>query len=133
MTSARLSIADGPAPGTVVVGVHGALDLAAGANLQGVCDGILEDRDVVAIRVDLHDVHGVGTAGIGGLIAAAAGADRRGAELTLNDPPELLCEALEMEGLTGLIRVGHHPHSLNSEFHQRQARRRHPSGSAGVT
>jgi len=131
LTSAHLSIAGGPAPGTVVVGVHGALDVAATTNLQSVCDGILEDRDVLAISVDLHDAQGVDVDGIASLATVANRAEQRNAEFTLDDPPELLCQALELAGLTGLIRMGHQerrPTYPAADLSQRQARRRHPSG-----
>ncbi len=132
ITSAHLSLASGPTPGSVVVGVHGSIDLASAASLQDVCDGVLEDRYVRTMMIDLHDVRGADVAGISGLAATTRRAAQRGAALTLNDPSERVCQALQVEGLTGLIRMGHvdrRPPRLDAQLIRRQARRCHPSGA----
>ncbi len=135
ITSARLSVGAGPGPDSVVVGLHGTLDAPAAASLQRVCDGILDDRDVRAIRVALRDVRSMDVDGMTGLAAAAERAEQRGAELTLSDPSEPLCRALESEGLTGLIRMGRHdrrPLSSATEIDGHQPRRHHPTGHLPV-
>jgi anti-anti-sigma factor len=106
-TFAHLSIASGDALDTVIIRVHGDFDVPAAASLQRVLDGLLEDADIAAIQVHLDRVRGVDVAGVSDLGAAAQRAERRGAVLTLVNPPELLCAALEAEGLTGLIRMVH--------------------------
>ncbi len=129
-TSVQLSIAAGLAPSSVVIGVHGELEVTTVAGLQRVLDAILEDKDILAVHVSLRHVHGIDIGAISGLSAAAERAEQRGVELTLDDPPERLCQALEEEGLTGLIRMAlqdRRPPWVATEVDRRQARRRHPS------
>ncbi len=128
---AHLTITAGATPGGVIVALRGVLDAPAAERLRTVIEGILDDRDILSISLDLHDVRGIGVGGISGLAATADRADERGAELTLTDPPERLCAALESEGLTGLVRIVHQdrrPPWLATDVDRRQARRRHPSG-----
>jgi len=129
--SARLTISPGPAPQSVVVGVRGALDVGAAAGLQRVLDGILDDCDIRTMRVDLHEVHGVDADGVTALAAVAGRADHIGALVTLIDPPELLCQALETAGLTGLIRMVHQdrqPPWPATKMDRCQAQAEHPAG-----
>jgi ABC-type transporter Mla MlaB component len=129
--SARLTISAGLAPRSVVVGVRGALDFGAAAGLQRVLDGIGCDCDIRTMSVDLHEVRGVDADGVTAVAAVAARADGRGAEVTLIDPPELLCLALETAGLTDLIRMVHQecqPPWPATKMDRRQAQAEHPAG-----
>ncbi len=101
-TSLRLTISACP----TVHRVHGSLDGAAAADLQRVLNGVLADRETTAI-ISCVTCNGVDLEGISGLGALAELAGWQNVALTLNDPTEQLCEALQSEGLTELIRMVH--------------------------
>ena len=92
-------------------------------------DAILKDGDICVMSVDLHAVHGVDVDGVTALAVVAGRSDQGGAEVTLIDPPELLCQALETAGLTGLIRMVRpgQPRAAN-RIGRRQAQANHPAG-----
>ncbi len=122
-----VTIARGTSPGSVVLSLHGTLDEANAAHLQQVCDGVVADRDTVAISVNLYRVEGADIVAISLLAVNAA---KRGIELTLNDPSERLAQVLEEAGLTDLIRMlqqDRRPAWQVSDRVRREARRRHPS------
>jgi len=127
--SILMSIAAGESPDRVIVTVYGGLGVADVARLQGVVDGLRHDNDALAITVDLHRVQG-DTSGIPALVAAATVTAPRGGGLALCHPTEALRQALESEGLTGLIGTIHKdrrpPWSVRGR--DRQGRRNHPSG-----
>jgi anti-anti-sigma regulatory factor len=131
--SLLMSIAAGESPDRVIVTVYGGLGVSDVAHLQDILDGLRHDNDAVAITVDLHQVWG-DTSGISGLVAAAAGTAQRDGQLTLSYPTEGLRQALESEGLTGLIgmlqRDRRPPWSVRARA--RQERRNHPSGQLPV-
>ncbi|MDP9075013.1 MAG: hypothetical protein M3N98_12790 [Actinomycetota bacterium] len=94
-------------------------------------DGILDDCDTRMMGVDLHEVHGVDADGVTALAAMAGRADHSGAEVTLIDLPELLCQALETPGLTGLIRMVHQDRQAPwpaTKMDRSQAQPEHPAG-----
>ncbi len=131
MTSAHLTIASGCSQGSVVVSLHGALNVPAAASLRRVLDGMVADGVARTITVDLHDVRGVDHAGIASLAEAVDQADQHGADVELTDPPELLCEALQSHGLTGRIRMGQLGRRALwpvTRVDRGQARRSHPAG-----
>jgi anti-anti-sigma factor len=129
--SAFLTISPRSALQSVVVGVRGALDVGAAAGLQRVLDGIVDDCDSCTMSVDLHEVDGIDADGVTALAVVAGRADRRGLEVMLIDPPELLCQALETAGLTGLIRMvdqDRQPPWPATKMDRRQAQAEHPAG-----
>ncbi|MDQ6614381.1 MAG: STAS domain-containing protein [Actinomycetota bacterium] len=129
-SSTQVTISAGPAPGRVVVRVHGSLDAKGAATLQRVLDQILEDREITTVRIDLCNVRAVNADGIAGLIAAAERADQRGAELSLDDPSELLGAAPESAGLLPPVAIVHQDRRspwLATEGDRRRARSNHPS------
>ena len=133
ITSIQLSIAADTTPDSVVIGVHGPLDVIAAASIQWVVDGILEDRGIRKIRFAMQWVNGTDVAGISGLAAAAAGAEKRGVEFTLSDPRHQVGQELEAEGVSGLVRIIHQdrrPMWRAAETDRSQARGRHPAGMA---
>ena len=132
-TPMQLTVSAGPAPGGVTIGVHGSLDAAAVVALEWVLGDVLADRETSAVVVSLRYVNGVDRDGTSGLGALAARAGEQNVVLTLNDPPEQVCEALQSDGLTELIRMVHQdrrPPWRANEFDRRRARSDHPSGLA---
>jgi anti-anti-sigma regulatory factor len=128
--SGRLTTSPGPTPRSVLVGVRGALDVDTTASLQRALDGIPDGSDICAMSVDLHEVDGVDIDGVTALAVVAGRVEDRGAEVTLIDPPELLCQALETVGLTGLIRMVRQGQTLRvaTRIGRRQAQKDHPAG-----
>ncbi len=133
ITSIQLSITADATPDSVVIGVHGVLDVIAAAGIQWVVDALLADHEIRKIRLAMQWVNGADVAGISGLAAAAAGADNRGVELTLSDPRHQVGQELEAEGMSGLVRIVHQdrrPMWRAAETERTQARGRHPAGMA---
>jgi anti-anti-sigma factor len=130
-SSAHLTIAAGRTPGSVVISVHGRLDIAAVASLDEALRRTSDGRDAPIIRIDLQHVRGVDAAGVAELATVAEQVDQAGTQLTLCNPSELLCEALERQGLTGRIRMGDHdwrPARLPNSVERGRARTQHPAG-----
>ena len=130
-SSAHLTIAAGRTPGSVVITVHGRLDIAAAASVGEAVARTLNGGDAPIIRLDLQQVRGVDAAGVAALATVAERVDRAGTQLTLCNPSELLCEALERQGLTGRVRMGDHdwrPARLPNSVERGRARTQHPAG-----
>jgi len=62
----------------------------------------------LAVIVDLHDASAPDARGLSALATAAERAGRRGATLTLADPPDELHEPLALLGLARLVHITHH-------------------------
>lgn len=108
LRSAHFSIAIGRALGTVVVTVHGHLDVPAARHLGSVLADIIDGQANVAVVVDLHDATASDAGGTSVFAVTADRARRRGAALSLRDPPDQLYQALVLTGLGRLVRATRH-------------------------
>lgn len=103
--SAHFGIAISRSMGTVVVTVHGELDVTAARHLGGLLADIIDGEGNLGVLVDLQDASGAAADGGASMFAATAElASKRGASLRLYNPPDVLYEALV---LTGLGRLAH--------------------------
>ncbi|MEA2703407.1 MAG: hypothetical protein QOD63_1352 [Actinomycetota bacterium] len=89
--------------GTVVVSLHGVLDLSLSASLGGVLDDLIEGQGNLAIIVDLRDLKRIDGAGVDILRTAAGQIMARGGELRLGRPAGAVFDTLVLSGLAGLI------------------------------
>lgn len=108
LRSAHFSIAISRAQGTVVVAVHGDLDVPAARHLGSVLADIIDGQGNMAVVVDLHDASAADAGGRSVFAVAAERASRRGAALSLRDPPDPLHQALVLMGLGRLVRTTRH-------------------------
>ncbi|MGH9150411.1 MAG: STAS domain-containing protein [Acidimicrobiales bacterium] len=136
ITSTHFSIAIGRALGAVVVTVHGNLDVAGSRHLDSVLADLIDGQGNLAVVVDLQDASAAGASGPSVLAAAADRAARRGTDLSLSDPPELLHQALELSGLGALVRTTRRDGQRRSPAPEpdraarAQGRAAHPAGTA---
>ncbi len=91
--------------GTVVVTVHGYLDLAGAQHLDAVLADLIDGQGNLAVVIDLHDA---GDAGMSVFVVsvfagAAKCASRRGATLSLRGPPPQVHQALQLLCIEGLV------------------------------
>ncbi|MGH9156921.1 MAG: STAS domain-containing protein [Acidimicrobiales bacterium] len=119
--SARFSIAISRALGTVVVTVHGDLDVPGAGHLSSVLADLIDGQGNLAVMIDLHDASAVDASGVSVLASAAERARRRGGNLSLCDPAEVLYQALQLRGLGALVRTTRH-----------DGQRRPPSAASGA-
>jgi len=106
--SARFSIAISRALGSVVVTVHGTLDGPGARHLGSVLADIIDGQGNLAVIVDLHNARALDAGGLSVFVTAAERAGRRGAALTLRDPPVDFRESLSLLGIAHLVQVAHH-------------------------
>ena len=115
---------------------HGDLDVAGARPLGSVLADIIDGQGNLAVVVDLHDATAIDASGLTVFATAAALASRRGASLTLSNPPDVLHQALALQGLGGLVIVARHDGrraSPSAPFGRIAAPRgpeRHPAGRA---
>lgn len=106
--SAQFSIAISRSMGTVVLTVHGDLDGPAAVRLGGLLADIIDGQGNLGVVVDLHDTS-ASAAGRASMFAATADlASKRGASLSLRNPPDVLYQALVLMGLGRLVRTTRH-------------------------
>lgn len=99
------AIVVGRALGTVIVTVHGRIDLIPAAALTAVLDDLIDGQGNLAIVVDLRDVPWIDGAGVHVLASAAERIEVRGGELRLGGPSGVLADALSFAGLGRLVSV----------------------------
>lgn len=116
--SAHFSLAISRALGSVVVAVHGNLDVPGTRHLGSVLADIIDGQGNLAVIIDLHDATALDARDLSVLATAAERAGRKGVTVTLADPPDELHEPLALLGLARLVHIAHHE-------------RRRPSPSAG--
>ncbi len=95
-TAVRLphfGIAISRALGTVVVTVHGEIDVPGARHLGSVLADIIDGQGNLDVVVDLHDATAADASGLSMFAVAAEQATERGAALGLSDPPALLCHS----------------------------------------
>ncbi|MGH9222369.1 MAG: STAS domain-containing protein [Acidimicrobiales bacterium] len=108
VSPARHGIAIGRSLGAVVVTVHGDLDVAASRHLGSVLADLIDGQGNLDVVVDLREAGAADAGSLSVLATAADRAARRGTELSLSDPPELLHQALARRGLGALVRTTRH-------------------------
>lgn len=91
--------------GTVVVTVHGKVDLIKAAALAGVLDDLIDGQGNLAMVVDLRDVSWIDGAGMHVLASAMERIETRGGELRLGGPSAAMADALVVSGLGRLISI----------------------------
>jgi anti-anti-sigma regulatory factor len=87
---------------TVVVTVHGELDLPKAAHLSYVLADLIDGQGNLSLIVDLHDATAEAERVVV-FVDAAERANRRGAAMRLSEPPALLHQALRQRGLDHLV------------------------------
>jgi anti-sigma B factor antagonist len=90
---------------TVVVTLHGNVDLINAATLADVLHDLIDGQGNLAVVVDLRDVRWVDGAGVGVLASAASRIETRGGELRLAGPGAAVAEALALSGLGRLVGI----------------------------
>ena len=102
-SSASSSIVIGRYQGTVLVTVHGELDIARAAHLGRVLADLIDGQGNLSVVVDLHDATAVDADSLSVFAEAAERAHRRGGTMRLSEPPAALHRALELRGLDEFI------------------------------
>jgi anti-anti-sigma factor len=128
------SIVIGRFQGTVIVTLHGALDVK---RLGGVFHDLIDGQGNLDVVADFRDVDRIDSSGVEVLRVAADHIAARGGALRVSGPSGAVFDALAFSGLTRLIDVGfepeHRPRSLErpsrSDGRQRSIRS-HPAGNA---
>jgi anti-anti-sigma factor len=92
--------------GTVVVTVHGELDMARAANLGTILADLIDGQGNLSVVVDLHDATTNEPDSLLVFTDAAERARRRGGTVRLNEPHPTLGEALQLRGLDHFIGGG---------------------------
>jgi anti-anti-sigma regulatory factor len=100
----NVSLVIGRALGTVVVTVHGALDLAGCKPLEGVLTDLIEGQGNLAVAVDLGRAT-VEPEAVVVFVTAAHRARRHRARFILKEPPTHTREALESGGAAELVEI----------------------------
>ncbi|MFN2506117.1 MAG: STAS domain-containing protein [Acidimicrobiales bacterium] len=91
--------------GTVIVTLHGDLDLAASVGLAGVLRDLIDGQGNLAVVVDLGNVCRIDGSGVDVLASAADRIATRGGELRLGGPTGAAFDALALAGLGWLISI----------------------------
>lgn len=94
------------AMGTVVVSVHGDLDLPASKLLGGVLGDLIDGQGNLAIMIDLRRLRRVDPAGLEVLAHAASALGAHRGSLTLHEPCAAVRDALTLAGIVGLVTAG---------------------------
>jgi anti-anti-sigma factor len=99
----RSSIVVGRYLGTVVVTVHGELDLSRAGHLGTILADLIDGQGNLSIVVDLQDATATDADSLWVFTEAAERARRRGATMRLNEPPAPLYQALQLRGLAEFL------------------------------
>ncbi len=99
----RSSIVVGRYLGTVVVTVHGVLDLTRASHLGNILADLIDGQGNLSIVVDLQDATATDADSLSVFTEAAERARRRGGTMRLNEPPTPLYQALELRGLAEFL------------------------------
>ena len=128
------SVVIGRFRGTVVVTLHGDVDLRTSAALAGALHDLIDGQGNLAVVVDLRDVPRIDPSGVEVLAGAADRIAGRGGQLRLGGPAGAVFDALALSGLARLIDIPFQPeHRPWSPPPSRAAARRtgmisHPAG-----
>ena len=99
----RASIVVGRYKGTVVVTVHGELDLSKAAALGATLADLIDGQGNLSVVVDLHDASASDADCLWVFTEAAERARRRGGRLKLSGPPDSIHSALQLRGLDDFV------------------------------
>lgn len=99
----HFSIVIGRQLGTVVVTVHGDLDVARAGHLGNILADIIDGQGNLSVVVDLHDATTSDADSLLVFTEAAERARRRGGTVLLNEPHPTLDEALQLRGLDHFV------------------------------
>lgn len=99
------SIVIGRYQGTVVVTVHGELDLPGAAHLGAALADLIDGQGNLSVVVDLHGATATDADCLWVFTDAAERARRRGGTITLSDPPGPIQAALHLRGLDNFVRA----------------------------
>ncbi len=91
--------------GTVIVTMHGDLDLSASRHLDDILHDLIDGQGNLDLVVDLLDVGQIGDTGVDVLAAAADRLAVRGGELRLGGPTRAVFDSLAPTGLAGLVQL----------------------------
>ncbi len=89
--------------GTVVVTVHGELDMSRSDHLGNILSDLIDGQGNLSVVVDLHDATTTEPDSLLVFTEAAERARRRGGTVLLNEPHPTLGEALELRGLDHFV------------------------------
>ena len=102
----RAAIVVGRHEGTVVVTVHGVLDLERAGQLGIILVDLIDGQgNLLSIVVDLHRATAGDPDSLWVFTDAAERAQRRGGSMILNGPPPVVQNALELRGLDAFVAV----------------------------
>jgi anti-anti-sigma factor len=99
----HFSIVIGRQRGTVVVTVHGELDMTRAGHLGNILADLIDGQGNLSVVVDLHDAVTNEPDSLLVFTDAAERARRRGGTVLLNEPHPTLGEALQLRGLDHFI------------------------------
>ncbi len=99
----RSSIVIGRFQGTVVVTVHGELDVIRAAHLGSILSDLIDGQGNLSITVDLHDATASDADSLWVFSEAAERARRRGGTIRLNEPPAPLHQGLQLRGVDHFV------------------------------
>ncbi len=102
----HFSIVIGRQLGTVVVTVHGDLDMTRAGHLGNILADLIDGQGNLSVVVDLHDATTSDPDSLLVFIDAAERARRRGGRVLLTEPHPTLGEALELRGLDHFVGTG---------------------------
>lgn len=91
--------------GTVVVTLHGDVDVPAAAGLASVLHDLIDGQGNLDVAVNLRAVYRIDNAGVQALFAAAKRIVARGGRLRVDGPSGFVVDALTRAGLAALIAV----------------------------
>lgn len=89
--------------GTVVVTVHGELDMPRASHLGNILADLIDGQGNLSVVVDLHDATTAEPDSLLVFIEAAERVRRRGGTMLLNKPHPALGEALQLRGLDHFV------------------------------
>ena len=99
----HFSIVIGRNLGTVVVTVHGELDISRAGHLGDILADIIDGQGNLSVVVDLHDATTSDPDSLWVFTDAAERARGRGGTVLLSEPPLPLGEALQLRGLDNFV------------------------------
>ncbi|HEX2047118.1 MAG TPA: STAS domain-containing protein [Acidimicrobiales bacterium] len=99
----HFSIVIGRRLGTVVVTVHGELDMARAGHLGNILADLIDGQGNLSVVVDLHEATTTEPDSLLVFIDAAERARRRGGTVLLNEPHPTLGDALQLRGLDHFV------------------------------
>jgi len=91
--------------GTVVVTVHGVLDIEKAGQLGGILVDLIDGQGNMSIVVDLHHARAGDADSLWVFADAAERAQRRGASMSLNAPPPIVQNVLQLRGLDDFVGI----------------------------